>query len=190
MDSFNLANQMIKLSATNILLKMPNFLKKHISLSNVINTHILVIEGKAKSDEIKSFLEREGFDNIDTKIENNCYTLVLQASGFKIGANLNDLVNKTEENMGMNTLEMSIEIQRLKSELEHERREIQLLKDKCANNSMTSDEIKIKYVDRSMLSDNIREYVLQDSRLLMVLSMLGIKTNVLQGDIIGNVLNI
>ena len=187
MDSFNLANQIIKLSATTLFLKLPNLLKKHISLSNVINTHILVIEGKDKSDEMKSFLESEGFDHLETKVENNCYTLVYQASGFKIGENLNDLANKIEEKNGY---DHGKEMKRLRDELEYERREIRRLKDKYENNSTTSDDITSKYVDRALLSDKIREYISRDSRIPIFLSMLGLSSNIIEGDIVNQILHI
>ena len=192
----NLANQMIESNVTFFFFKIPNLLKNYISLSNIVTTHILVIEGQDKSDEIKLFLESEGFDHLETKVENNFYTLVYQASGFKIGENLNDLVNKMEENNGYNHVrknmsEMSVEIQRLRDELDQERREFQILKDKCENNLIISaDEIKSKYVDRVLLSDKIREYISRDSRIPIILSMLGLSANIAQGDIIGNLLNI
>jgi archaellum component FlaD/FlaE len=76
----------------------------------------------------------------------------------------------------------------LTGEIQKSSRELE--KGSCKGVCMVPEEIKKNYIERDLLSNKIREYISQDSRVPMLLSMAGLSSSILQGDIVGKLLNI
>ena len=71
---------------------VPQDLFNKLEFLNVVNTYIIVIEGKDEYAKLKNSLEQAGFSDFDLKVENDMHTLVFQMNGFNVNQNIIDLL--------------------------------------------------------------------------------------------------
>lgn len=229
MDLSLFSSRAITSDISDIFRIIPRPIHENIVFANLVHTHVIVVKEKNNYDLLDKLIEQQGFDKMESKVENDHYTLVFQNSGFKIAENLIGFIDKEEmwqtnkesvkhdgksmdldvkrmkDDLEKKKISMAIELQQMKNDLEKEKIlmaiEIQKLKDelqneraKCSNShsvmGFIKDGLYNKYIDRELLSEKIREYVSKDSRISMLLSMVGLGKKVLEGDVIHNLFNI
>ena len=87
----NNATSLLKQGCHDLFNSISKDLLSKVEFLNIVNTYIVVIDGKEEFIKVKESLEESGFSDFDLKVEDDMHTLVFQMNGFRLIENMKDM---------------------------------------------------------------------------------------------------
>ena len=101
----------------------PETLKK-VEFLNMVNTYIVIIEGKEEYNKVKASLEESGFSDFDLKVEDEMHTLVFQMNGFRFSENMKD--SPFDSNVHLIEKKVEVKEEEKKVEVKEEEKKVEV----------------------------------------------------------------